>query len=67
MHGDVFEGKWKQIKGRIQEKWGELTNDEVDQIQGKKDVLVGKVQEKYGYTHDEAENQVNDFLASIEV
>ena len=67
MNSDVLEGKWKQIKGRVQEKWGELTNDEVDQIQGKQDVLVGKLQEKYGYSRYEAEREVNDFLSNIDV
>lgn len=67
MKEDIFEGNWKQLQGRVQEKWGELTNDEVDQIQGKMNVLVGKLQEKYGYTYDEAKDEVNDFLASIEV
>lgn len=67
MNSDVFEGKWKQLKGRIQEQWGELTDDEVDQVQGKKDVLIGKLQEKYGYTKSEAEQQVNDFLEGVKV
>lgn len=67
MNDDILEGKWKQLKGHVQEQWGELTNDEVDQIQGKRDVLVGKLQEKYGYTRDEAEREVNDFLADVRV
>ena len=67
MNTDIFAGKWKQVKGRIQEKWGELTNDEIDQIQGKQDVLVGKLQEHYGYTRQEAEDEVNDFLSNIRV
>ncbi len=67
MNNDILAGKWKQLKGRIQEKWGELTNDEVDQIQGKQEVLVGKLQEKYGYTRQEAEDEVNDFLADVDV
>lgn len=67
MNNDIFEGKWKQLKGRIQEKWGELTDDEIDQIEGKQDVLVGKLQEKYGYTRQEAERRVNDFLEGVKV
>ncbi len=67
MNTDILEGQWKQLKGRIQEKWGELTQDEIDQIQGKQDVLVGKLQERYGYTREEAERQVNDFLADVRV
>jgi uncharacterized protein YjbJ (UPF0337 family) len=67
MNSDILEGKWKQLKGRVQETWGELTNDEIDQIQGKRDVLAGKLQEKYGYTRVEAENEINDFLADIDL
>ncbi len=67
MNNDVFEGMWKQLRGRIQEKWGELTDDELDQIQGKKDILIGKLQEKYGYAREDAEAEVNDFLEGIRV
>ncbi len=67
MNNDIFKGKWKQIKGRVQEKWGELTDDEMDQIQGKKDVLAGKLQEKYGMTRKEADKEINQFLEKIEV
>lgn len=62
MNRDILEGKWKQLRGKVREEWGELTDDELDQIAGKRDQLVGKVQEKYGYTRDEAERQVDDFL-----
>lgn len=67
MNTEMLKGKWKQIKGRVQEKWGELTNDELDQIQGKQDVLAGKLQEKYGLTRKEAEKEINEFLEKIEV
>ena len=67
MNKDILQGNWKQLKGRVREKWGELTNDEVDQIQGKQDVLVGKIQEKYGYSKEKAEKEVNDFLAGIKL
>ena len=53
MNWDVVQGKWKQVKGSVQEKWGELTNDELDQIDGNKDRLAGKLQEKYGWSKDE--------------
>ena len=46
---------------------GELTDDELDQIQGKKDILIGKLQEKYGYAREDAEAEVNDFLEGIRV
>ena len=61
MNWDQIEGKWKQAKGRIKAKWGELTDDELDVIAGRRDQLVGKVQERYGIARDEAERQVRDF------
>ena len=63
MNWDRIEGKWKQYKGMAKEKWGELTDDELDQMAGKRDQLVGKVQERYGIAKDEAERQVDDFYA----
>lgn len=65
MNEDIFEGKWKQLKGHAREKWGDLTDDEIDQIKGRKDVLVGKLQEKYGYTRQQAEKEVDDFAGRM--
>lgn len=61
MNWDIIQGKWKQVKGSMQEKWGELTDDELDQVDGNKDQLAGKLQEKYGWSKEEAEEQVNEF------
>lgn len=58
MNWDQIEGNWKVFKGKIKEKWGEFTNDELDQIGGRKDQLIGKLQQKYGYTREQAEQQV---------
>lgn len=66
MNNDVLEGKWKQLRGKVREEWGELTDDELDQIAGRREQLVGKIQEKYGYTRDEAERQVEQFLDETE-
>ena len=66
MNRDVLEGKWKQLRGKVREEWGELTDDELDQIAGRRDQLVGKIQEKYGYTRDEAERQVDEFMDETE-
>ncbi|MDO5705919.1 MAG: CsbD family protein [Paracoccus sp. (in: a-proteobacteria)] len=62
MNWDIIQGKWKQLKGNVREKWGELTDDEYDQIAGNKDQLAGKLQEKYGWTKNEAEREVDDFF-----
>jgi len=45
---DQIKGNWKQLKGRVREKWGLLTDDDLEHIAGHKDRLVGKIQEKYG-------------------
>lgn len=62
MNRDVLEGQWKQLKGKVKQQWGRLTDDELDQINGHYDELVGKVQERYGYSRDEAANEVDMFL-----
>ncbi len=61
MNSDQFEGKWKQMKGAVKEKWGKLTNDDLDVINGKQDQLVGKIQERYGLTKEEAAKQFKDW------
>lgn len=61
MNSDQVEGKWKQLKGTVKEKWGDLTDDDLKIIDGKKDVLVGKIQERYGITREEAQKQADEF------
>ena len=58
-----IEGNWKQFTGAVKERWAELTDDEVAEIDGNKDQLVGKVQEAYGTTRQEAEEQVDEWAA----
>lgn len=62
MNWDIVKGKWKQMTGAVREKWGELTEDEVAQMEGDRDQLVGKLQERYGWTKDEAEREVDDYF-----
>jgi uncharacterized protein YjbJ (UPF0337 family) len=66
MTSDILEGKWKQMRGRIKEAWGVLTDDELDEIAGKRDRLAGKLQERYGYSRMEAEDEINRFLKEVE-
>ena len=63
MNWDIIQGKWKQMTGSAKEKWGELTDDDMTQINGKRDQLSGKLQEKYGITKDEAEKQIDDWAS----
>ena len=63
MNENILEGKWKQLRGSIRERWGEITDDELDQIAGKRDKLAGLLQERYGYTQMEVDRQIDDFLS----
>ena len=63
MDANILKGKWLQLKGSIREKWGQLTDDDVDRVGGSVDRLVGLIQEKYGYAKQQAEDEVDSFLA----
>jgi uncharacterized protein YjbJ (UPF0337 family) len=58
MNTDIIEGKWDQVRGEVQKKWGKLTDDVLDQVKGSRTKLIGKLQESYGYARDEAEKQL---------
>jgi uncharacterized protein YjbJ (UPF0337 family) len=60
-------GKWKQMKGKVQEKWGKLTDDELDEINGQREQLVGKLQERYGKTRDEINQQIDEWADKLKV
>ncbi|MBI2311839.1 MAG: CsbD family protein [Betaproteobacteria bacterium] len=62
MQSDVLDRCWHQIRGHARQWWGELTDDDLDEIQGRRAVLVGKLQARYGRTREEAEVDVNRFL-----
>jgi uncharacterized protein YjbJ (UPF0337 family) len=61
MNSDQLQGKWKQMKGSVKERWGKLTDDDLDVIDGKHDQLIGKIQERYGIAKDAAKKQVDEW------
>jgi uncharacterized protein YjbJ (UPF0337 family) len=61
MNWDTAKGNWTQLKGKVKEQWGKLTDDDLSRIEGQRDQLVGRVQERYGIAKDEAEKQVKQF------
>jgi len=65
MNRDQIAGNWKQAKGTVKEKWGQLTDDDLTMIAGKRDQLIGRVQERYGLAKDEAERQVKDWERTL--
>jgi len=58
MNWDQIEGNWKQMKGKVKEKWNQLTDDDIEALEGKKERLLGKIQEKYGIAKEEAEREL---------
>jgi uncharacterized protein YjbJ (UPF0337 family) len=63
MNWDQIKGNWKQFKGK--EKWGKLTDDDLNIISGKKDQLAGKLQERYGWEKAQAEKELDEFTNSL--
>ena len=61
MNTDRISGRWKQVKGRIKEQWGRLTDDDLDVIAGKRDQLLGRIQQRHGVAKEEAQRQVRQF------
>lgn len=61
MNKDIFEGNWKQFKGKAKKQWGKLTDDDLDVVEGNADILAGKIQERYGITKDEAKKQIDEY------
>jgi uncharacterized protein YjbJ (UPF0337 family) len=61
MNWDTIEGQWKEMKGKAREKWGRLTNDELDVIAGKREKLEGTIQKVYGKTKEETKKEVDEW------
>ena len=62
MDWDRVQGSWKQLTGRVKEKWGKLTDDDLTAINGRRDQLEGKIQERYGIAKDQVRREVDDWL-----
>ncbi|AXI51799.1 MAG: CsbD family protein [Roseobacter sp.] len=63
MNWDTIKGNWSQMTGKVKEEWGDLTDDDLTEAAGERDQLVGKIQARYGVAKDEAERQVDSFVA----
>ena len=61
MNKDIAQGNFTQLKGKIKQKWGQLTDDEIDEMEGNAEILAGKLQEHYGLARDDAERQAKAF------
>ena len=61
---NMIKGQWKEIKGEIQKKWGQLTNDDLDSVQGDVTALEGLIQKRLGMKQEKAHSELNSFLES---
>jgi uncharacterized protein YjbJ (UPF0337 family) len=66
MNWDTIKGNWKQVTGKVKQKWGKLTDDDLTTVAGKRDELAGILQKKYGYAKDQAEKELDDFSRSLD-
>lgn len=66
MNNDIFKGQWKQLRGKIQQKWGDLTDDDLNRIEGAQTEFEGLLQQRYGYTKERASQEVNDLIRAAE-
>jgi uncharacterized protein YjbJ (UPF0337 family) len=62
MNKNIVQGKWKEIKGKVKQQWGKLTDDDVTQMHGTYDELSGRLQKTYGYQKDQAEKEIDAFI-----
>lgn len=65
MNWDQIKGNWMQFQGKVQETWGDLTDDDLARIEGNQKQLVGRIQERYGIAEDEARRQVDDWMKRL--
>ena len=64
MNWEQVAGQWKQMRGSIREKWGKLTDDDLNEINGRREQLIGKIQERYGIAKEEAQRRADEWLKS---
>jgi uncharacterized protein YjbJ (UPF0337 family) len=65
MNADQIEGSWDVVKGKIQQQWGKLTNDDLDVIEGNRKEIAGRIQQRYGYAKERAERELNAWIKTL--
>lgn len=65
MNSDIIQGKWDEVKGKVKQHWGKLTNDDLTVIDGKQQELCGKLQKRYGYSKEQAEKEMHNFFDDL--
>jgi uncharacterized protein YjbJ (UPF0337 family) len=58
MNKEQIQGKAEQIAGKLKEKWGKLTGDDIALYNGKRETFLGKLKEHYGLSKEDADKQI---------
>lgn len=61
MNKEQLEGNWTQLKGKVREQWGQLTDDDIAIVNGRRDQLAGRIEERYGIAKEEVTRQIADW------
>lgn len=61
MNWDQIAGKWQEVKGKVRQKWGDLTDDDMAKVKGKREELAGVIQKRYGIAKEDADKQIDEF------
>ena len=65
MSNDIMQGKLNQIRDAVKQRWGALTDKDLDTVDGNLDRLPGLLQARYGYTKEKAEKEIGLFLSNM--
>ena len=65
MNWDQIQGDWKQLTGKVKEKWGKLTDNDLTTIAGQRDQLAGVLQQRYGYAKEVVEKELDEFVRKL--
>lgn len=65
MNNYILKGKWHELKGEVKARWGQLTDDDLTEVDGESEKLLGILQTRYGYDRDKANNEYKDFLSTL--
>lgn len=64
MKKQTLDGNWNEIKGKIKQQWGKITDDDLERMEGNRDEIVGRIQQMYGAAQDEIEQQLDQLTST---
>lgn len=67
MNWDQVQGQWHTVKAKVRQKWGKLTDDDLEQIRGRREELLSRLQTRYGSKREELEKNVDEFMRTLDI